>query len=271
MLRERSHEILAGWIVRFEQSRLRFRRTSKAASHAAQVASLLEALTDAATSGPAAFRPGSDAMRELEQGAAFLGGRFASEGATGFDVAALLVELRDVVIAMTPPDDVAALSQVFEWLMVVALDGFAGSGLQSLREQMSDQLEAGTPVCELVPKVPALLLVGAPTENAIGNLFARAWMLATGTGAPCLIIDCSGLAEVGEPAFKCGYRTFVTRAAGSTLQLVISAASRPLQAFAAAAAQEAALSFQHFDRLDRAVAHALERAGYLLMRQSSNR
>lgn len=246
---------------------MRFRRTGKAASHAAQVASLLEALTEASTAGPEAFRPGSDATRELERSAAFLGARFASEGATGFDVAALLVELRDVVVGMTSPDDVAAVSRLFEWLMVVALDGFAGSGLQSLREQMSDQLESGTPVCELAAKVPALLLVGAPTENAIGNLFARAWMLAAGTEAPCLIIDCTGLADVGEHAFKCGYRALVAQAAGSALQLVISGASRPIQAFTAAATQEAALAFQHFDRLDRALSHALERAGYLLMRK----
>ena len=31
---------------------------------------------------------------------------------------------------------------------------------------------------------------------------------------------------------------------------------------------EHSLSFQHFDRLDSAVAHALERAGYSLMRRS---
>jgi len=31
---------------------------------------------------------------------------------------------------------------------------------------------------------------------------------------------------------------------------------------------ERGLSFQHFDRFDSAVAHALERAGYLLMRRS---
>ena len=33
--------------------------------------------------------------RELERSAAFLGAQFASEGATGFDIAALLFELRD--------------------------------------------------------------------------------------------------------------------------------------------------------------------------------
>jgi signal transduction histidine kinase len=32
--------------------------------------------------------------------------------------------------------------------------------MQSLREQMSDQLESGTPVIEILPRVPAVLLVG---------------------------------------------------------------------------------------------------------------
>jgi hypothetical protein len=36
----------------------------------------------------------------------------------------------------------------------------------------------------------------------------------------------------------------------------------------AALAGERGLTFQHFDRLDSAVAHAVERAGYLLMRRS---
>ena len=38
---ERSSEILAAWIVRFERSPIRFRRATKAATHAAQVANLV--------------------------------------------------------------------------------------------------------------------------------------------------------------------------------------------------------------------------------------
>src|SRR5829696_4307380 len=103
IVRERSSEILAGWIVRFERSPLRFRRATKAATHTAQVANLVEALGVAATSSE--LRPGSGATRELERNAAFLGAQFASEGATGFDIAALLLELRDVVAGMTSTED----------------------------------------------------------------------------------------------------------------------------------------------------------------------
>jgi hypothetical protein len=45
VIRERSSEILASWIVQFERSQLRFRRATKAMTHTAQVANLVEALS----------------------------------------------------------------------------------------------------------------------------------------------------------------------------------------------------------------------------------
>lgn len=268
ILRERSGEILASWIVQFERSALRFRRTTKAATYTAQVANLVETLIVAAHGGGAVLRPGSDATRELERSAAFLGGQFASEGATGFDIAAMLFELRDVIAGVARAEDHGALTRLFEWLTAIALDSFAAAGLQSLRERMADQLEIGTPVVELLPRVPACLLVGAPSSAVIDNLLARAWMLSVGTGAPCLIIDCGGLAEAGERAFDAGYAAFLEQAEGSALQVLLSTARRPLRERAAEATAARGLAFQHFDRLDSAVSHALERAGHLLMRRS---
>ena len=267
ILRERSNEILASWIVRFERSTLRFRRATKASTHTAQVASLVEALTESAHGGAPALVPGSDAARELERSAAFLGAQFASEGATGFDVAALLLELREVVAGMTSPDDAAALTHLFEWLTVVALDAFAASGLQSLREQMAEQLDSGTPIVELVPKVPAVLLVGAPSGSVLESIMSRAWMLAVGTGAPCLVIDCGGLAVGGERSFERAFRSFLVQAEGSALQVLLSGARRPTRELAEKLAAEHDLAFAHFERLDSAVAHSLERAGHLLMRR----
>jgi hypothetical protein len=269
VLRERSSEILAGWIIRFERSSLRFRRATKASTHTAQVASLVEALTEAVHgSGASALKPGSDLTRELERSCAFLGAQFASEGATGFDVAALLLELREVLASMVNDDDSRALTHLFEWLTVVALDSFSASGLQSLRERIAEQLDAGTPVVEILPKVPAVMFVGAPSASVIDGLLSRAWMLAVGTGAPCLIIDCAGLVSAGEKNFERGYRGFLEQAEGSALQVLLSTARRPLRELAAKLTGESNLSFQHFDRFDSAVAHALERAGHLLMRRS---
>lgn len=268
MLRERASEILAGWIVRFERSPLRFRRATKAATHTAQVASLVEALTVASSGGGEALVPGSDATRELERSAAFLGAQSSSEGSTCYDVAALLLELREVVASMANADEGKALTQLFEWLTVIALDGFATSGLQSLREQISDQLENGTPVVELLPKVPAVLMVGSPSTGVADGLLARAWMLAVGTAAPCLVIDCAGLTAVGEKNFERAYPAFLEQAEGSALQVLLSTARRPLRESIAALSLQHQVSFQHFDRIDSAIAHALERAGHLLMRRS---
>ncbi|MFN0250699.1 MAG: hypothetical protein ACKV2T_27715 [Kofleriaceae bacterium] len=267
VLRERSSEILAAWIVRFERSSLRFRRATKAATYTSQVSNLVEALVVAAKTS-SELRPGSDATRELERSAAFLGAQFASEGATGFDIAALLLELRDVVGGMVSQDDATALTRLFEWLTVVALDTFAASGLQSLRERVNDQLEVGTPVVELLPKVPAVFLVGAPNAGVIDGLLSRAWMLAVGTGSPCLIVDVNGLAESAEHNFDAGYKGFLDQAEGSALQVLMCRGRRALRDRAATMTSEVGLAFQHFDRIDSAVAHAVERSGHLLMRRS---
>jgi hypothetical protein len=268
VIRERSSEILAAWIVQYERSLLRFRRATKAATHTAQVANLVEALSVAVSGGSAELKPGGNATRELERSSAFLGAQFASEGATGFDIAALLLELRDVVAALADRDDAAALTGLFEWLTTVALDAFAASGMQSLRERQADQLESGTPVIEILPRVPAVLLVGAPSTAIIDSLLSRAWMLAVGTGAPCLIVDCAGLAEPGEKNFEGGYRGFLDQAVGSALQILLSGGRRPLRERASLLAGERGLAFQDFERFDSAVAQALERAGYLLMKRS---
>jgi hypothetical protein len=265
VIRERSSEILASWIVRFERSPLRFRRTTKAATYTAQVANLVELLGVAASASQ--LSPGSDATRELERSAAFLGGQFASEGATGYDLAALLLELRDVLATMVDPASTGALTRLFEWLTVVAIDGFAASGMQSLREKVSEQLELGTPVVELMPKVPAIFVVASPSSSLVDDLLARAWMLAVGTAAPCLIIDAGGLAEAGERAFENGFKNFLSQAEGSALQLLLSRARRALRESIEQATTTRGVAFQHFDRLDSAVVHALERAGHLLMRR----
>jgi hypothetical protein len=180
----------------------------------------------------------------------------------------MLLELRDVVASVAAPADAGALTRLFEWLTVVAMDGFAASGLQAMRERVSEQLEIGTPVVELLPKVPAVLLVGAPSASVLDGLLSRAWMLAVGTGAPCLIVDCGGLVEAGERNFESGYQSFLEQVEGSALQVLLSTARRPLRERAAALATARGIAFQHFDRIDTAVAHSLERAGHLLMRRS---
>ncbi|MCX5745027.1 MAG: hypothetical protein NT062_21280 [Proteobacteria bacterium] len=261
-LRARSSEILATWVAAFEQSKVRFRRMTKAAGHTGQVASLIDALAVASHD----LRPGSDAAREIERNAAYIGARFASEGATGFDVAALLIELRNAVAHFWAPFDDGSLAHMFEWLIVIAQDAFATAGMQSLRERQSEQLEVGTPIVELLPKVPAVFLVGAASAPVIDGLLSRAWMLAVGTGAPCLVIECNGLVEVGDRDFETGYQAFLAQAEGSALQILLVGARRALRDRVVARTLEVGLTIQLFERVDGAVAHAIERAGYSIVR-----
>jgi hypothetical protein len=93
-------------------------------------------------------------------------------------------------------------------------------------------------------------------------------MTAVSVGAPCLIIDCGGLAATGERAFEHGYRSFLAQAEGSALQVLLVSARRPLRELVEKLTSDCGLSFQHFDRIDSAIAHSLERAGHLLMRRS---
>ena len=81
-------------------------------------------------------------------------------------------------------------------------------------------------------------------------------------------IDCGGLDATGERSFEAGYTAFLAQAAGSALQVLLSNARRPLRERASALTAERGLAFQHFDRFDSAVAHAMERAGYHLVKRA---
>ena len=63
-------------------------------------------------------------------------------------------------------------------------------------------------------------------------------------------------------------RGWSKQAEGSALQVLLSGARRSISDAAAKLTADAGLTLQNFERLDSAVAHALERAGHLLMRRS---
>src|SRR5207248_1031307 len=123
------------------------------------------------------------------------GASLSASGLSGFDVAALVLALRDAVLEFATDDWASAISDVFEWLVVIALDAFATAGSMSAAEKAAEQLEAGTPVVLVTPEVPAVLLVGAPRGDAIDSILARALLLVVRVGAPTLVLDVSGLAD----------------------------------------------------------------------------
>src|SRR5262245_2850281 len=132
-LRHRGDAVLAAWTHRFERSQLRFQRSVEARNHAGLMVPMIEALAVAVTGGAAELRAGRPLVRELERACSFTGARMAGTGASGFDVAAALLSLRDATIEFAEADQAQALGELFEWLVVVALDAFATAGTQSQR------------------------------------------------------------------------------------------------------------------------------------------
>ena len=72
-----------------------------------------------------------------------------------------------------------------------------------------------------------MLLVGGPSQSVLDNLLARAWMLAIGTGSPCLIVDCGGLVEAGEKSFDVAYQKFLEQVEGSAIQVLRASGRNP--------------------------------------------
>lgn len=267
-LHERSSDVLESWMVRFERSPIRLRRGTAARSYLSQAANLLETLAVAASGGIDELRPGSALSRELERACAFLGGHFASNGASGFDVAAFLLALRDAVLERTPPVEAPAVSALFEWLSVLALDSFATSGILSLQERTTEQLESGTPVVQLAPKVAAVLFVGGPTSATMDSLLSRGLMLAIGLGSNCLLVDVTGLCEQSLKLFPKTIATFIEREHPASIEIVLVGATRSVSDACHAAASALGRRLSSVERLDSAVEQALDRNGHAIVRRS---
>lgn len=264
-LRDHSRDILTRWVSLFSSSRLRFQRDLPAASFTNQAANLLEVLAMAAAGGPGELAPGSSATRELERACAFLGAHFSGSSASGFDVAAFVLALREVVAEHADAEERAALETLFEWLTIVALDAFGAAGLQTLRERTVEQLESGTPVVELLPKVPAVLFVGGPTASVVESLLSRGLLLSISTGSPCLLLDLSGLAESSLQQFPKTFTTFITRDAPPSIELVLVGATRGVTEACDQAMKALGRHLQVCERLDLAIEHALRRGGYAVV------
>jgi hypothetical protein len=199
-LRDRVDDVVAAWTTRFERSPLRLRRDVPANAYASMMRPLCEALAIAIDTGEAAMRRGSPASREIEKGCGFIGGHLATGGATGFDVAAVILTLRESVMTIAAETDRRALDELFEWLMVIALDAFATAGTRTAEERANEALEIGTPVLRLTHDIPAVILVGEPAPGILDAIFGRVTLTVIGASAKTLIVDVTGLAAPARPA-----------------------------------------------------------------------
>jgi hypothetical protein len=267
-LQDHAGEILESWTVRFERAPTRLRRGAAATTYASQAANLIEALRVAASGGEQELRPGAALTRELERSCAFLGGQLASAGSSGFDVAAFLLSLRDAVLEFATTSEAPVVTSLFEWLAVLALDSFATAGILSLQERTTEQLESGTPVVEIAPKVASVLFVGGPTTSTMDGLLSRGSMLAIGIGSCCLIVDVSGLCEQSLKLFPKTIAAFLEREHPPSIEILLVGATRSVSDACGASATRLGRKLSTVERLDSAVEQALDRNGYAIVRRS---
>jgi hypothetical protein len=226
-VRENEREIAAAWQVAFERSCLRAPRPGVATTVAPLLSSLLDGLAlalsstslgadtaaetvDGAETAGAdagaetvdaadALVPGAPALRELEKNTGFAGATMAAAGLSGFDVAAFVLALREALRERVAADHGALLQRLYEWLSALALDAFATARVMTANERMRAELERGTPVVLVAPRVPAVLLVGAPDRHTLDVIFDRAVVLVVTQSAPAMIVDATGLADPLAP------------------------------------------------------------------------
>lgn len=259
----------ASWSHRYGRSHLRGPGAGAPAAHAALVDGLIESLAVAVAGGPADLRPGTGALRDLEKATAFAGAAMASTGASGFEVAALVMTLRDAVLEQADIELVGPIGELFEWLAFVALDSFAAAGRRAASERAADQLEQGTPVVLITPEVPAVFLVGDPPEAALDGIFARAVLLVVRVAAPTLIIDASGLADpAAPPVTEAASRLLGHRRMGS-VELALVGVGDPVADRWRGMARSHGVALSVFDRFDAAFSHAARRAGMNVLTRGS--
>lgn len=262
--------MLASWAHRFERSNKRGPGARAARNHAAIAAGMLESLAIAVTSEPPDLSPGAPGMRDLEKAAVFAGATWAADGGTGFEVAAIIGALRDAVLEYADHEAATPVGEVFEWLIVLALDAFATAGKRSVAEKAAEQLDAGTPVLLITPELPAVLLVGAPPEDVVDGVLARAMLLVVRVGAPSLLLDVSGLADPAAKGVTAAMsRLFAHRRMGGRVELVVVGAPAEVADRWRGEAQAHNVASRWFDRFDDAFAHAASRAGINLVRRGT--
>jgi len=283
VLIDRTDEVVASWAHRFDRSALRMPRPIDPRQHAAMVSTMVVALGEAVqgprdfadrtrrppTVPPQRLKPGGPELRELERASALTGASMSATGASGFDVAALVLAARDAVLEFAPSEWAGAIGDVFEWLVVIALDSFASAGTASAQEKVAEQIEEGTPVVLVTQEVPAVLLVGAPPASALDSILGRALLLVVRVGAPTLILDVSGLTDPVAPVVLEAATRFFSQKRIHAVEIALSGASSHVAAPWIVAGKAHGVSVVSFDRLDAAVAHALERAGVQLRRRST--
>lgn len=259
--------IAASWSHRFDRSALRGPGGRLAHEHLGFVRGLIETLTIALDADPALLRPGSLPVRELEKATAFAGAALAATSASGFEVAALILSLRDAVLEHVEIELRDPITNLFEWLLIVALDAFATAGTRAALERSAEELEAGTPVVLIAPEIPAVFLVGAPPTDVLDSLFARAMLLLVRVAAASVLIDATGLADCRAPGVMRAVERWLCHPRLAAVEVVtIGVPPDALDAWHRAA-HRADRRLRSFERFDAALSHAYGLARLAVVRR----
>lgn len=261
--------LLGTWAERFARSPLSLKARDETRELEPSIAALLEELarmlpssTDAEdhpAPGERALAPGSPEARELDKTAAFIGAAHAGRGGNAFDLAAALLALRDVVCELAPGER-DSLTALFEWLLVVALSGFANGRAAAVEERHAALLEQHTPMIMITPALPALLLMGAPDRLVLDRIFSKLLLAVVRVGAPAAIVDASGLVDPGLELVLDSLASFAShrKIAGKLDLLALGLDPEHERAWSKVCA-EARVGFEHHELFAQAVARALER------------
>jgi len=285
-LLERTDEVVASWSHRFDRSVMRVPRPVDPRQHGALVSTMIVALGEAVTRPltqaergdprrrrdtipPQRLRPGGPEVRELEKAASLAGASLSATGASGFDVAAVVLAMRDAVLEFASSDWAEALNELFEWVLVIAIDAFAAAGTAAAQERAAEHLDAGTPVVLVTPEVPAVLLVGAPGADAVDSILGRALLLVVRVGARTLVLDVSGLADpTAPPVLEAGARFFDQKRVRE-VEIALSGATAQVAEMWVGLGRARGVTVTPLDRFDAAVARALDRADCQIVRRRS--
>lgn len=259
MLRRAEQAIVDDSLQRFATSSVRFRTGDDPERYRSVVVGLVESI---ALAGFGGFVIGSNDAREVERAAAFWGASVAAEGAGAFDVGALLNAVCDATLTHIDSTHYAAVQALFGWLLLVATDALATAKVLAIREQTAEDLEAGTPVVLLAPKVPAVFFVGTPSAEIVANIMARALMTVVASSATTLILVCDGLSELGLAAMGAA-QIAIAQANFPTITYTIVGSRRSIKALHATW-QAAGLRCDRTDEIQHAMRDCLVRNGYSL-------
>lgn len=257
---------------RYAASSVRLTNSVDASSISRLLSPIIQGLSEAmrvAEGVPLALVPGTANLRELEKSVGFTGAVMASSGASGFDVGALMLSVRDVLGELVDPPAHEDFRALLEWLTILAVESFSTAGTAAAGERLREQLERGMPTMFVAAGIPATMLVASPGRLVLGHVFGRVVLMVVRVGAKNVIVDATGLADPLDPAVLEAVEQFCAHPKiGAVVELAVTGLSGDAETIWRQRITAGGGRSELFASFDEAVAHCLDRAGYRLVRNS---